>query len=822
MSSRNPSRTKRAQKAAQGKIAELSNFTPTSSATTSLPPPPFSPQALYRQNPLLPSPTAKADTPRPRPRPQPNILSKIRELWGVEFEASLPSWPSHVSEKVAMRVLRISKSTTLQDFAEDIKSIIQHRLDLPPGTGKRSTPQMTIQDLEIYEKGHMPEKSERRRTRSLSSSSQSSPRKDPTANTGSKRRKVESATLNTSLGLGIVSDNGRPEQRKKAKGVDIHQEIHPIHISPSRKKPSVPQDDETEAFDGDTLLGEEESNEEPFHLRDEGQDNEGDCGTPATWQSVQDAGSTSRGRFGSIPHSQSFVRPDGFSPSSPLSDISGLVAGVLVPDQRVSDQPTEHNIEDRNWPSSSVAVSLPSVPPELLETRPSIAYSKVDHVDLTANAETGISPDSETWSPPEELIYRSQLLNQSSALRLADREWYNDEVMNTYSAILQANKPALDTYVCTTLFNGQRNGWIYEPGINFSQPKNLDFHTVKSIIIPCHASPTHWILVIISGIGKNPGPAKAVVHILDSMSATIHTPGKIGQFYRDWYSKSTSTPSECIEVRHHTSVPQQSNGFDCGPFVLHHIEKLITDPSKFWENLYSGTLEGVGAKGVYRKHIREKIMALRYQQTIDWAEKRGTGLSPTETCRHCVADILLSLTPRADTSSSKSHSHLTNPSTSKLNVAPPTNFVPHTPSLTQVTKSFPSNVSISARQAHSTDSENAVMASETRPDLRRGEESLLAAIQVHIDNAKERRIALTSSQKEARERYDAVCAELEGLGIENDALENISLRMQKLREMDQAGETLKAAIDAEMSVKKELGTLLTKAQTIKFASSLSL
>lgn len=285
---------------------------------------------------------------------------------------------------------------------------------------------------------------------------------------------------------------------------------------------------------------------------------------------------------------------------------------------RVITSPLRNEEEQEPSEPSQVRIDIPDSP-----TRPQ-----------------GLDYIQKIWRTPCDLVYefdlkhrvrRQALLTEESISCLCDKEWYNDEIMIFYTRLLQEqHRESSDkVWVCHSYFSSKVANWQYDAE-KILKDWPGSFFDYQYVLFPTHLRESnHWLLVI-ADTGKSPSlDSQPRLWILDSLATNPWTHSKIYKFYQDFIFdqlppasrfKDPASPKFQAVIE----VPQQRNGYDCGPYSLYHVDRFLQDPNTFISNLEASNPSWSGFQVDYRRVICGEVLAARLaslRQSLDHQQK---------------------------------------------------------------------------------------------------------------------------------------------------------------------------------------------------------
>ncbi len=203
-------------------------------------------------------------------------------------------------------------------------------------------------------------------------------------------------------------------------------------------------------------------------------------------------------------------------------------------------------------------------------------------------------------------------IRAKNLLSLYNKNWLSDEVINYVGAILQTqnkNATVFSSYFFTTLLiNGK---------YDFNQVKTWWLRvspTVKHLYIPINIDNNHWIFLRLNFLSKR-------IQLWNSMEESRNTPNQTflsaaEEYVKDMLLQLSDMPNMELQKKQWggkwTSVdesvnsPRQTNGCDCGPFIILSMTIMIQGG-----NL---TASSYSQKNLDRIKIRYLILKLIFHQ----------------------------------------------------------------------------------------------------------------------------------------------------------------------------------------------------------------
>lgn len=152
--------------------------------------------------------------------------------------------------------------------------------------------------------------------------------------------------------------------------------------------------------------------------------------------------------------------------------------------------------------------------------------------------------------------------------------WLNDEIINKQSALALIASKKSDMFIVSSLVTagiatGRANDeWAPKSGIDFCHG------SVKMLLMPVNVENTHWvlfvvnmkrnILVILDPQNKLSGYKKKTTQIATAVTA-----------YIDTQRAALNCLREPMTIGQFNDIPAQTNGYDCGMYVLMYINEIL-------------------------------------------------------------------------------------------------------------------------------------------------------------------------------------------------------------------------------------------------------
>jgi len=180
--------------------------------------------------------------------------------------------------------------------------------------------------------------------------------------------------------------------------------------------------------------------------------------------------------------------------------------------------------------------------------------------------------------PAEDLLVNCpgfRTLKRADLQRLAPMRKLNDEVINCFCLLLEARSAVYGPLRCclpSTYFYPNLVSQGYDNSKQWLKP-TFDLDNLDRIILPIHIkSPPHWTCVIIDLRCKK----------MDYMDSTGHAGAEhmqvLADFLKKWHLDRKGTPLDMSTWKYCNpckEIPQQTNGRDCGVFVMKTMEYAV-------------------------------------------------------------------------------------------------------------------------------------------------------------------------------------------------------------------------------------------------------
>ncbi len=162
-------------------------------------------------------------------------------------------------------------------------------------------------------------------------------------------------------------------------------------------------------------------------------------------------------------------------------------------------------------------------------------------------------------------------LHQSTLESMRPREWFNDDVITAYMALLQHSRAGKKNVFMNTLFYGmyvskydptyaKKSAAVRHPRVA-GMTRRLKTTDPVQIFVPVNHNNTHWTLIVIDVKNKQ-------VISLDSLNKERKTPRRE---MLEWIEREHIVKGKPFNKKEWTTfkanAPSQTNGYDCGVFT---------------------------------------------------------------------------------------------------------------------------------------------------------------------------------------------------------------------------------------------------------------
>jgi sentrin-specific protease 1 len=170
------------------------------------------------------------------------------------------------------------------------------------------------------------------------------------------------------------------------------------------------------------------------------------------------------------------------------------------------------------------------------------------------------------------------LMNRKSFSGLRKLQYLNDEVINFYGLLLkQCDKSNQNHYFSTQFYSSLRFKGRFDLNATLPFLNKVNVFKKKRIFFPIHVFPNHWALVVVSFVTRS-------ISYYDSLYRPLA--GEIiNHDILQWLLFAAFEWKQVINFNDWTlnegapGIPQQTNGFDCGVFVIMFMDFLSRNKS---------------------------------------------------------------------------------------------------------------------------------------------------------------------------------------------------------------------------------------------------
>ena len=209
---------------------------------------------------------------------------------------------------------------------------------------------------------------------------------------------------------------------------------------------------------------------------------------------------------------------------------------------------------------------------------------------------------------------RTFFIQAKNLLSLFDENWLNDEVIDYMGAILQTqneNAMVFSSYFFTRLLTKEK--------YDYNQVKKWWLKVspaVRHLYIPINVDNNHWIFLRLDFVSK-------IIQLWNSMDESTTTPNQTylsaaEKYVKDVFLQISNMPNMEVQnkmwggewtfVDESVNSPKQTNGYDCGPFIILSMTIMIQG-----SNL---TASSYSQEDLYKIKIRNLILKLIYQMKV--------------------------------------------------------------------------------------------------------------------------------------------------------------------------------------------------------------
>lgn len=170
----------------------------------------------------------------------------------------------------------------------------------------------------------------------------------------------------------------------------------------------------------------------------------------------------------------------------------------------------------------------------------------------------------------------SEGLNDEQLQILNSNDWLDNSIMNSYMNLLQRDHSdvfAMDVYFYVQLdarLDYARIEDIVEDKEMLSKhPDSSKLKRLRMILVPALINGYHWTLVVVE-------PNRRLVTFYDSLGSKTTT---IAAQVRSYFARLFGESESAWRIVIASNIPRQTNGYDCGVFVLKFADNLINKRS---------------------------------------------------------------------------------------------------------------------------------------------------------------------------------------------------------------------------------------------------
>ena len=147
---------------------------------------------------------------------------------------------------------------------------------------------------------------------------------------------------------------------------------------------------------------------------------------------------------------------------------------------------------------------------------------------------------------------------------LLPNTWINDEIINFYFQILQKYDHNNDSYFFNSFFMTKLKGFEFDEVKRWT--RHINVFSFKKLFFPVNINNSHWVLLVIDIENK-------FIGYYDSMG-NEDSHGNMEVLFRWMVEEAIDKNKDKINghewrlINYSRSIPLQTNGFDCGTFVI--------------------------------------------------------------------------------------------------------------------------------------------------------------------------------------------------------------------------------------------------------------
>ncbi|KIJ48954.1 hypothetical protein M422DRAFT_28282 [Sphaerobolus stellatus SS14] len=214
--------------------------------------------------------------------------------------------------------------------------------------------------------------------------------------------------------------------------------------------------------------------------------------------------------------------------------------------------------------------------------------------------------------------------------RLRDRVWFNDDLINyglsvTYERFLSTANRNLRVMIFSTFFYKQYKLVGFE-GVQRWTRKRTPFDC-DLVVFPCNDS-NHWFTISISNPAGMLSDAKSPMAII-GLDSLAYDRNIIRSEILTWVQREASNRN--LEYQVETPLmslalpcAEQPNDYDCGPYMIHNLDRFLRHHSQFRRSLEIGAdlVSVMKSKTIWRPDMAKK-MRLYLREHADRAVRNG-------------------------------------------------------------------------------------------------------------------------------------------------------------------------------------------------------
>lgn len=212
---------------------------------------------------------------------------------------------------------------------------------------------------------------------------------------------------------------------------------------------------------------------------------------------------------------------------------------------------------------------------------------------------------------PQELclIWESGQIRQKDIVTLSNQEWVNDECINYAAWLLWNEFEQQSVYVDNSFFfediqNALEAGTVKEL-IQRHGLKKKSILDVDHYVLPVNKNKNHWILVVVSYLGKM--EKKPSILVVDSLETMRSTASPVFTSMRNFIVAALGNDRREIECLQAKNFQRQANYYDCGVFLIMFMELFLRNPEQFLEDAQHRRFIELSSVDARRRLLQEKI-----------------------------------------------------------------------------------------------------------------------------------------------------------------------------------------------------------------------